>query len=469
MIRIRPQTARYLYDRHLQEVLRTTMATAQQARDEAVAEVENWEELRNYARQVKLHTLAHLGDYLEALADRISSRGGRVFWAETAEDACNYVVETARRHSARTVVKSKTMLGEEIGINTALQKAGVEPVETDLGEFIVQLCQEPPFHIITPAFHKTRQDVARIFTQHLGQPLGEDPEELTAAARKALREKFLQADLGITGVNLAVADSGHLVVVENEGNARLSLSAPPVHIALMGIEKVIPRLQDLPVFLKLLTRSATGQRITSYVNLIGGPRCPEEVDGPEEFHLVLVDNGRSRILADERKRETLACIRCGACLNVCPVYGRIGGHAYRTVYQGPVGAVLMPQLLGPEQVPEHPFASTLCEACRDICPVKIDIPRLLLELRRELPRRYRRGDALAMRVWAWTFENAGRYAGISAWGRRLLRLFYRDGRLALPLPVLGRWQSTRDLPRLPNKTFYEEFSNQSADGGGNGQ
>lgn len=452
MIRIRPHIARYLYDEHLQQVLRTTMATAQQVRDASVAEVENWEELRDYARTVKLHTVARLGEYLEMLADRLQGRGARIHWADTAEEACRYVTDLVRRRGVRTVVKSKTMLGEEIGINAALEKVGVETVETDLGEYIVQLCGEPPFHIITPAFHKTRREVAEIFSQRLGRRLGDDPEELTAAAREALREKFLQADLGITGVNLAVAETGHLVVVENEGNARLSLSAPPVHVALMGIEKVIPRLQDLPVFLKLLTRSATGQAITSYVNLVGGPRQPGETDGPEEFHLVLVDNGRSRIAADESRRETLICIRCGACLNVCPVYGKIGGHAYQTPYQGPVGAILTPQLLSSDAAPEHALASSLCGACREVCPVKLDIPRLLLELRAEQRRRL---EAVGMRGWAWVLSRPERYRRVATWARRLGRLFTRHGRLFWAPPGVSKWQRVRDLPPLPRHAFRD--------------
>ncbi|GAB4249236.1 MAG: LutB/LldF family L-lactate oxidation iron-sulfur protein [Acidobacteriota bacterium] len=463
MIRIRPHIARYLNDDHLQQVLRNTMATAQEVRNQSVAEVENWEELRDYARAVKLHTVSRLGEYLEMLASRLEARGARIYWADTAEEACRYVTELVRRRGVRTVVKSKTMLGEEIGINAALEQEGVETVETDLGEYIVQLCGEPPFHIITPAFHKTRQEVAEIFSERLGRRLGDDPEELTAAAREALREKFLQADLGITGVNLAVAETGHLVVVENEGNARLSLSAPPVHVALMGIEKVIPRLQDLPVFLKLLTRSATGQAITSYVNLVGGPRQPGESDGPEELHVILVDNGRSRIAGDENRRETLICIRCGACLNVCPVYGKIGGHAYQTPYQGPIGAILMPQLLSPAEAPEHALASSLCGACREVCPVKIDIPRLLLALRTENPRRL---EGLAMRAWAWAFSRPERYARVSAWARRLGRLLARNGRLLWAPPGLSKWQRVRDLPPLPRRSFREMMAEGSRQQGG---
>lgn len=459
MIRIKPHIKAVLDDRKLQRNLRTTLANSLHSRQAAVDEVENWQELRTYARQVKLHTLARLHDYLSQLEENITANGGRVIWANSAGDAVQAVLEIAHARNVGSVVKSKTMLGEEIELNPALEKAGIEAVETDLGEYIVQLCNEPPFHIVTPAFHKSKEEVAQLFIDHLGMEPTEDIAELTATARRALRQKFLAADLGISGVNFAVAETGTIVVVENEGNARLSTSLPRTHIALMGIEKVIPRARDLPVFLKLLTRSATGQRITSYVNLISGPRRDQEPDGPEEFFLVLVDNGRSRILADKVLRQTLSCIRCGACLNICPVYQRIGGYAYDSVYQGPIGAILMPQLLSAREAPDHPFASSLCGACKEVCPVKIEIPDILLRLRARAQKEGvgGRAERLAMKIWAWTMTSSSRFGRAGRTMRRLLPMLTRNGRLRIRLPALTSWQNERDLPEVPRRSFREWF------------
>ncbi len=457
MIRIKPNIQSVLDDRKLQHNLRTTLANSLHSRQAAIDEVDNWQELRSYARSVKLHTLARLHDYLTQLEENVLRNGGRVIWAGSAEEARQAVLDIAREQGVRSVVKSKTMLGEEIGINPALEKAGIEVVETDLGEYIVQLCNEPPFHIVTPAFHKSKEDVARLFVDHLGMEPTDDIAELTATARRTLRRKFLEADLGISGVNFGIAETGTLVVVENEGNARLSTSLPRTHIALMGIEKIIPRAQDLPVFLKLLTRSATGQRISSYVNLISGPRRESEPDGPEEFVLILVDNGRSRILEDRMLRQTLSCIRCGACLNTCPVYQRIGGYAYASVYQGPIGAILMPQLLSSREAPDHPFASSLCGACKEVCPVKIEIPEILLRLRARAQAQGLGGTAerWGIRLWANTMASARRFERAGRLMRRLLPMLTLGGRLRIPFPPLSAWQKSRDLPEIPRQSFRE--------------
>ncbi len=461
MIRIKPHIQAVLDDQKLQHNLRATLANSLHSRQTAVNEVENWEDLRSYARQVKLHTLARLHDYLVQLEGHVTRNGGKVIWADSAAEAVEAVLEISRARAVRSVVKSKTMLGEEIELNPALEEAGIEPVETDLGEYIVQLCNERPFHIVTPAFHKSKEDVAQLFADRLGTEPTTDIAELTATARRVLRKKFLDADLGVSGVNFAVAETGTIVVVENEGNARLSTSLPKTHIALMGIEKVIPRACDLPVFLKLLTRSATGQRITSYVNLISGPRRESEPDGPEEFFLILVDNGRSRILADKALRQTLSCIRCGACLNACPVYQRIGGYAYDSVYQGPIGAILMPQLLSTSEAPDHPFASSLCGACKEVCPVKIEIPEILLQLRARAQAEGLGGrfERWAMRIWAWTMTSSSRFGRAGGMMRRLLAVLTRNGRRRVPFPPLSVWQKERDLPEFPRRSFrqwYEE-------------
>ncbi len=468
---LRDQSRTALQDSQLQHNLQHTLSRTLHSRQLAVSEVQNWEELRHYARTVKLHTLSHLARYLEQLEAAVQQRGGQVIWAESARQATDFILDLAHRRDFRSVVKGKSMLGEEIGLNAALER-WLEVVETDLGEYIVQLAGQQPSHLVAPALHLSRGQIGELFERKLDVSVGEDVERITAAARQVLRRKFLSAHLGITGVNFGVAETGTLVVVENEGNIRLSLSAPRVHVAIMGIEKVIPRLADLPVFLKLLIRSATGQRMTSYVNLVQGGRGPGERDGPSEFFLVLVDNGRSRILADAHLRETLACIRCGACQNICPVFQSIGGHAYGSTYQGPIGSILTPQLVGLQGAPEHPFASSLCGACRDICPVGIRIPDLLLELRHRIQReKGARAARLpverwAFQIWSWLMSSRQRYELFSRWSRRLARWTAGDrlGRLSRVIPPLSRWNRERRLPELAPKSF-RELHRASGEGG----
>jgi L-lactate dehydrogenase complex protein LldF len=460
----RRKAADTLADAHLQQTIAAATGRFADARRGAVAQVPQWEELREYARQVKAHTLANLDHYLAALEGRVTEVGGRVFWASDAAAATRYVVGVATHHSASLVVKSKSMTTEEIELAEALAHLGVEAVETDLGEFIIQLAGERPYHIIAPAVHKTRQQVSALFERHLGET-GEDIPTLTRAARRALRQKFAAADIGVTGANFAVAESGTICVVENEGNARLCAALPRVHIVVMGIEKVIPRWDDLAVFLRLLPRAATGQKLTSYVSFFSGPRRADELEGPEEFHLVLLDNGRTRILADTRARPTLACIRCGACLNACPVYRKVGGHSYGSVYSGPIGAVLTPQLQDDVLAAELPFASSLCGACGDVCPVKIPLPDLLLELRARMtarPRRYppARKKKFGLHLWAVVMKAPWRYRLAGALARWLLRPQARDGWLdSLPGP-LAAWTKTRAFPApaaKPFRTLWEEL------------
>lgn len=453
MTRIRPGTETALSNQQLQANLTGTLGKVLKGRNRAVAEVENWQELRAYAEGVKRHTLSHLGEYLETLEAQVLSNGGRVLWASDAEEARHLVVDLARRRGVTRVLKGKTMLGEEIGINEALEQAGIRPIETDLGEFIVQLAGEHPSHLIAPALHKSRAEIGRLLTGKLGVAPTDDPSEITRIARKYMRDQFLTAEMGITGVNFGVAKSGRLVIVENEGNVRLTSALPRIHVALMGIERLLPRDRDLAVFLKLLIRSATGQRMTSYVNVIRGPRAAQETDGPDEFYLVLVDNGRSRILQDPDLRPTLHCIRCGACQNVCPVFQKIGGHAYGSVYQGPIGAILTPQLQSPKEAPEHPFASSLCGACEEICPVRIPIPAILLKLRgRAVQSGERSGwEAALWKLWARALSgrNWGRLARI---GRILAPLLRR-----LPLSPIRGWTRHREFPEIPDRSFREQF------------
>jgi len=386
-----------------------------------------------------------------------------VVYAKDAADVADFVLSLAQERGARLIVKSKSMTTEEVDLNERLSHHGLEAVETDLGEYILQLAHERPYHIVAPALHKTRYDVADIFSRNLGISQETVPENQTMIARAVLREKFLAADIGVSGANFLVADSGAVVVVENEGNARLATSVPKIHIAVAGIEKLIPRAQDLPVFLKLLARSATGQQLTVYTSFLSGPRRGQEIDGPDEFYVILLDNGRTKLLADRAKRQSLYCIRCGACLNACPVYRKIGGHSFPWVYSGPIGAILTPQFMGVSHEPELPFASSLCGACGEVCPVKIDIPRLLLELRRDVKKvEAREGrnrlEKLAFRAFAWlmlhprAYELAGRIAASltpvenGGWIRRVPP--------ALDVPPVRAWLSQRDLPP-PSKSFRQ--------------
>jgi L-lactate dehydrogenase complex protein LldF len=426
----------------------------------------DYQELREHARLVKKHTLENLDYYLEQLESNVHAHGGKVVWCRDGGEVVDFLAGLAREKQARLIVKSKSMTTEEIDLNERLAHQGMDAVETDLGEYIIQLAHERPYHIVAPALHKTRYDVADIFSRELGIAGETVPENQTKIARRVLREKFLSADIGVSGANFVVADSGAIVLVENEGNARLTTTLPKVHVAVAGIEKLIPRAQDLAVFLKLLGRSATGQPLTVYTSMLSGPRRGSEIDGPEEFYLVLLDNGRSRLLADREKRQSLYCIRCGACLNHCPVYRKIGGHSYPWVYSGPIGAIITPQYLGAAKDPWLPFASSLCGACAEVCPVKIDIPKMLLKLRGEVTRtRQREGqgrlERLGFRLWAWVmrrprlYEMAGMMASAvmpgesDGWIRRVPALFNQG-------PLRG-WMSQRDLPPFPAKSFRQAW------------
>jgi L-lactate dehydrogenase complex protein LldF len=379
------------------------------------------------------------------------SRGAQVHWARDAAEANSIICGLATERAARIVVKSKSMTTEETHLNDALEAAGMQVVETDLGEYIIQLADEPPSHIIAPAIHKTRQQVSELFTAALGMTPTDDIAQMTSTARVTLRDRFASADVGITGVNFAIAETGTIVIVENEGNIRLTTSLPRIHIAMMGIEKVIPRFADLDVFLKLLPRSGTGQRLTTYQSFITGTKRHASDEGPDELHIVLLDNGRSRMLAHPVTRQSLACIRCGACLNACPVYQQVGGHAYGSVYPGPIGAVITPQLVGIAKAAQLPYASSLCGACREVCPVKIDIPRLLLHLRGEIsPRKGSVAERLAFKVWARVMTSPSLYRLSSVAGRILQRV----------VPISRAWTNGRDLRPIESKSFHELWSDE---------
>jgi L-lactate dehydrogenase complex protein LldF len=452
-------------DAHLQEAYRSSTLRLLSHRLQAKSEVPGFERLRERAQELKREVIENLDRYVEQFASNVERRGGVVHWAAAGEEACSIVCGIVEQAGAKEVVKAKTMLGEEIELNHALEAAGIRAVETDLGEFIVQLAGERPAHIVAPAIHKTRHDVSELFTANLGSERTEEPERLTAIARQALREMFRKAGAGLSGANFAVAETGAVVVIENEGNIRFSTTAPRVHIALVGIEKIIPRFADLGVFLRLLGRSGTGQKLTSYTSILSGPRRVGE-DGPDEMHVILVDNGRTHALADEKMREALYCIRCGACLNACPVYRKIGGHAYGWVYSGPIGALITPEFVGLKQARELPFASSLCGACREVCPVKINIPDLLLHLRGQAqeqtaapkPKRSPIAERTAMRLWAWAMQRPWAFALGAKMSRAGLRFFSEQGWIRkFPYFPLAAWTDGRDFPMLAAKPFRKRW------------
>jgi L-lactate dehydrogenase complex protein LldF len=479
---------RALVNPTLQRALATATGKALDSRREAVTHVgeDRWEALRARARAIKEHTVEHLDFYLAQLASNVERGGGHVFWARTAEDARRYICELAARRGVEVAVKSKSMMTEEIELNAALAAAGVEAVETDLGEYIVQLAGERPSHINMPAIHKTRGDVADLFAEKLGVERDEDIARMAGLARRVLRRRFAEAGMGITGVNYAIADTGTVALVENEGNIRLTSSLPRVHVALMGLEKVIPRLEDLDVFLSLLSRSASGQKLCSYVSFLTGVKAAPGEEGPDEFHLVILDHGRTGMLSNPHLRESLFCIRCGACLNACPVYQKIGGHAYGWVYPGPIGAVLTPQMIGRERAAALPFASSLCGACRDVCPVKINIPDMLLHLRHEIKegvdgarnaegnqpfvvplrqRAARLAERVMFRLWAAAMNGSARYRLAARAARAAQFLFgrrRRDGARGLRIP---RGAASRDVPPFAQRSFRERWPELNAQAG----
>jgi L-lactate dehydrogenase complex protein LldF len=418
---------------------------------ETKAAFPQWEEERNRSREIKQHAIEHLDELLIQLKTRLEANGCRVFFAQDARAARNYIVELARKNGVRRVIKGKSMTTEEIDLNPALEDARIEAVETDLGEFIVQLRHEKPSHILTPAIHLSKEDIGHLFSDRFGINYSDEPRNLTAVARERLREVFLSADMGVTGVNFAIAETGSLVLIENEGNGRFSSTLPETFVAVMGFEKVIPRLDDLSHFLEVLARAGTGQKLTAYTNFINGPRRAGDLDGPREVHVVILDNGRGAMLADPALREALYCLRCGACLNVCPVYRRIGGHAYGFTYPGPIGSIVSPSLFG-NAAGYLPFASTLCGACRDICPVKIDIPRILLHLRAKMNNeklRWPRGAESArrgMRRFARLACHPLIARTVSFCAGLVTRPFARDGYLRWMPPPFRAWTLTRDFP-----------------------
>ncbi|MDQ0595913.1 L-lactate dehydrogenase complex protein LldF [Streptomyces canus] len=452
-----PEAARAaLADTRLRVNLRRATGTIRDRRLAVTAELDDWEGLRETAAAVKRRTLRHLDRHLLRVEETVTAAGGTVHWAADAAEANRIVTRLVQATGESEIVKVKSMATQEIGLNEALAEAGIRAYETDLAELIVQLGGDRPSHILVPAIHRGRSEIREIFRREMGkwgrpapEGLTDDPRDLAEAARLHLREKFLRAKVAVSGANFAAADTGTVVVVESEGNGRMCLTLPETLITVMGIEKVLPSFSDLDVFLQLLPRSSTGERMNPYTSLWTGVT---EGDGPQDFHLVLLDNGRSATLADEVGRQALSCIRCSACLNVCPVYERTGGHAYGSVYPGPIGAVLTPQLVGVENAASLPFASTLCGACYDACPVKIDIPEVLVHLRAKAVEAKRRDrllptpEALAMKAAGAVLSSPRRLAAVQRLAALGARPMTRDGRIgALPGP-LARWSGTRDTP-----------------------
>ena len=445
--------------------------TIRTKRAEAVGELPDWAALREAGAAIKDATLARLDDHLLALEHAVTAHGGVVHWATDADDANRIVTALVRDAGADEVVKVKSMATQEIGLNDALAAAGIAAWETDLAELIVQLGHDRPSHILVPAIHRNRAEIRTIFRREMGavgrpapEGMTDEPRQLADAARSHLRERFLRADVAISGANFAVAETGTVMVVESEGNGRMCLTLPRVLITVMGIEKLVPTWRDLEVFLQLLPRSSTGERMNPYTSMWTGVTPG---DGPQEFHLVLLDNGRTATLADPHGRTTLRCIRCSACLNVCPVYERTGGHAYGSVYPGPIGAVLSPQLTGVEHNASLPFASSLCGACYEVCPVAIDIPSVLVHLRAkavEATKGPLAAERLTMGATAWTMSSSTRWR-LGSWVARLARLVARGGRIRrLPGPLAG-WTETRDLPAPAATSFRAWWAEREAAAG----
>ncbi len=442
-------------DVRLQTALEGATGNFRAAHDRALGALPHSDELRDHLKEIRSSTLAQLADHLETFESNAQAAGAQVHWARDSQEANDIIVAVAKEHGVKMVTKTKSMATEEIHLNQALQQADIQPVETDLGEWIIQLAEEPPYHIIAPAIHKTRGQVAELFTQVSGrEQSSSDIPRLTAEARRMLREKFLASGLGITGANIGVAESGSIVLVTNEGNAEMVTSLPPVHVVVMGIEKIAPTWDDAAAWLALLARSATGQPLSIYTTAITGPARPGESDGPQELHIVLVDNQRSTYLGTTYE-EVLQCIRCGSCLNICPVYREAGGHAYGSPYSGPIGAVISPLLFGLERYEALPHASSLCGACLDVCPVRIDLPRMLLQLRADEveigmgPRALKLGESAAAYVLG-----RRRLMGLTTAAMRLFqRPLVREGQLHPParLNPLGR----RQPPALAKKSFHD--------------
>jgi L-lactate dehydrogenase complex protein LldF len=442
--------------RHRQ-VIRTALQSYEIVRDKRRAAFQDWQAARTAASEIKTDAVNHLDTHLVEFASKLEARGTKVHWASTGKQAREIIAQILRDKNARSIIKSKAMTSEEIHLNDALEHAGFEVVESDLGEFIVQLRHEAPYHIVFPSMHLTRGEISELFTRELGSAPTNEPEELTMIARRALRKKYITADVGFTGANFAIAETGMISITENEGNARLTAALPKTMVSLIGIEKVLPRLADLALFLPMLAVSGTGQPLTCYNTLYGGPRQPGECDGPQEWHVILLDNRRTELLADAEQRDALNCIRCGACLNVCPIFKNVGGHTYGTTYSGPIGSVITPHLRGLQEWKHLSAASSLCGACTETCPVKIDLHHHLLHNRRNgSQQKPALLERTAYRVFAFVVNRPVFYS----LGKKVARIFQPLHGLVkgTRLDPAYSWTKTRELQPLAQQSFKEWWS-----------
>ncbi len=436
-----------LANKQVRANVRRATETIRNKRANVVGEMPDWEQLRDAGRAIKRRVMRNLDNYLEQFEAACTKAGGQVHWARDADEGNRIATQIIQSHGQKEIIKVKTMTSDETQLNPHLEANGITPWETDLADLIIQLGNDKPSHIVVPALHKNKAEIRALFMEKMGlSDLGTRPEDLTAAARTYLRERFLRVKVGYSGANFAVAETGSVCVVESEGNGRMCVTLPEVMITMVGIEKIVPSFDDLEVFLQLLPRSATGERMNPYNSIWTGVTPG---DGPKEFHVILLDNGRTKVLADEESRETLHCIRCAACLNICPVYRQTGGHAYGSIYSGPIGAILTPQLQSMEHSQSLPYASSLCGACYDVCPVKINIPEILIHLRSRIVENGDRGAAerIGMRMAAYTMSDSGRFSG----AQKLVKIG------AKPLESLGLpgWSASRDLPAIPKESFRD--------------
>jgi len=431
----------------IRNIDRATRLTVEK-RNKSVAEIPEWEDMREKANQIRSDVIRNLYQYLDDFEKNAVDNGIIVNRTKDAEEANLIAKKIAKEHNAKLIVKAKSMLTEEIGFNSYMIKEGYDVIETDLGEYILQIANEPPSHLIGPAIHKSRSDIGKLFSEKLGVPYSEDPKFLTETAKNIIREKFFKADIGVSGANFGIVENGGIAIVENEGNARMCFTVPKIHIAFIGMERLLPRVKDLSLFLPLLSRSANGQKMTSYVTMLTGPRKKEAYDGPEKTYYIIVDNKRSTFLEDEKLKEALYCIRCSACYNVCPVYQNIGGHAYGWVYQGPIGAIITPQLLGLENAPDLPFASSLCGSCTDVCPVKIPLHNLLLHQRKRIISEVKTStiEKMMFKAFGYFTSSSSKFQRAGNWGRIFQKLF-------LNKTFVPGWSKTREFPKLAEESF----------------
>ncbi|MDG6895220.1 LutB/LldF family L-lactate oxidation iron-sulfur protein [Volucribacter amazonae] len=452
------------------QIMRKAVVMAQERignnRQVMVDELGHWEEWRDLAKEIRNHVLENLDAYLYQLSEKVTENGGHVYFAETAEEATNYIKQVALAKNAKKIVKSKSMVTEEIGLNHALEAENIQVIESDLGEYILQIAGDKPSHIVVPAIHRDRHQIQQILQQKLGYQGDATPEQMTLFIRQQLRKEFIEADIGISGCNFAVAETGSVCLVTNEGNLRLATSLPKTHIAVMGMERLAPTFKEVDVLITLLARSAVGAKLTSYNTWLTGPRLEGETDGPEEFHLVIVDNGRSKALGSEFQ-EVLRCIRCGACLNTCPAYRQIGGHGYGSIYPGPIGSVISPILGGYENFKDLPYACSLCTACNSVCPVKIPLAQLLLKHRQNIAELGLTHKLEQFTIKAFTYANSHPSlwkVGMKA-GARISSLMLKNGKAPIKFGAIGQWTEARDLPTSDGESFRSWFKKHQAQQG----